>query len=281
MKKKTLFIALAGVIVLGISIVGGTMAARNASTKNDSMTSEGVITTNSLEIDLKQDNPNQTINLNSPVEVTYTISNAESDDSDVYDRFARLVIEKDFGFDTSAIEVMPIGENAADWVVVDPYKNYSKISNKYESLSGITEDENLKKVYMELAEYYKLVASNTTALNDMSEDYIYIYYKNMLGKNDSAVCHLQVVFTGSSNATYSTDSQITINATADAVQAIAAEKAIPSEWGMFVELSEDGNQILKISETPDFYEVKADSSDTTQSISDEQTPVTDTVSTSD
>ncbi len=249
MKKKALFIALAGVIVLGVSIVGGTMAARNASTKNDSMTSEGVITTNSLEIDLRQDNPNNKINLNSPVEITYTISNAEND-SESYDRFARLVIDKEFGFDTSAIEVLPVGANASDWVVVDPYKNYAKIANKYNGLVNVTEDESLKNTYKELATYYGELASKTTAIEGMSEGYIYIYYRNMLGKDDEAVCQLQVVFTGDASAKYTDDSQITINATADAVQAVAAQKAIPSEWGMYVELNNEGTQIVTISETP-------------------------------
>lgn len=250
MKKKAIIIALAGTIVLGASIVGGTMAARNVSTEDNATTSEGVIRTNSLEIKMDQQVESETIHLNDPVEITYTISNATEESEEACDRFVRIKINKEFGYDTSSVEVLPIGENAADWVVIDPLKNYEKIANKYESLARVEEVEAVKGVYESLAEYYQSVASREVAIEGVPEQYIYVYYKNSLTPNEEATCNLQVVFTGSPEAEYSADSQIIIDATADAVQAVAASKAIPSEWGMFVELSEDGKEILSISETP-------------------------------
>lgn len=248
MKKRVLLIALIGVTLIGGSIVGGTLAARNASTKDNAMTSEGTITTNDLQISLLQDVEKKQIYVNQPVEVKYTVV---ANENNGYDCFTRLMIEKGSEYQDSALEVLPIGENASDWIIIDPFKNYTKIADKYQDMAVIDAEhsemyQSLSVQYRELAERYA-----NLDLSGFSEDYIYLYYRNSLSKGESAECNLQVVFTADhKNINYSEQNTIAIDATADAVQTYAAADAIASEWGMFAEINSDNTRINCISDTP-------------------------------
>lgn len=247
MRKRVLIFALTGLLVVGAGIVGGTRAARNVSTKDNSMTSEGVITTNDLQIDLEQEVLNDRIYANQPVEVTYTVC---SNEGNGYDCFTRLLVEKETEFSDSVIEIVPVGVNAGDWIVVDPLKNYEKIAVKYQNLASMDDANselyrNLAAEYSELAEQYQ-----TYDQTGLSEDYIYLYYRKGLSSGERVACNLQLVFSTKAGIDYSTNPTFDIDVKAEAVQTFAAEAAIPSEWGMFVELNGDGNEIVRISDLP-------------------------------
>lgn len=224
MKKKTVLWILGVVVVVGLTTLGGTMAAKNASTKQDEMSSESVIKTNALQISLAQNLESDTLYLNQPMNLTYTIENkndlvdADGQPVETYDSYVRLVLHKTWGFESSDIMVECVdndGNTNDDWYV--KYANRSESGEVYEG---------------------------------MDEDTIYIYYLPMLKKGASANCKLRVTVKGDVSATYSKDCMVSFDATADAVQALVAEKAIPSEWGVFVNIDEENGAITEITSTP-------------------------------
>lgn len=217
MKKKIVLIVLTAVVAVGVLTVGGTLASRNATTEGKNQTGESVIKTDALVLKLEDhSDKNKEVCLNEPIHLSYQVTNGSDQAASDYDCFTRLVLHKTWGFEGSDLEVKLVGDSADKWQVMDPLEG---VDPAVREQMGI------------------------------DEDCIYLYYKSMLAKGQSVTCDIDVLVKGSYSTDYK-DASIVFEASAQSVQAFGADKAIPSEWGVYVALDQEGKSILGLSKEP-------------------------------
>lgn len=214
MKKKLLLMCAAGALVMATA-VGGTLADFSTSTE-----SKGVarITVNSLGIDMAADDGSGRLVLDTisampggmvQLQEQNIVNNVEGG----YALYTRVTINK-------------------KWT--NPQLDGSKI--RLYAASGETQTE--------------LVAG--TVVNDWivwhaDEEQVILYYTQPLSEGESSTNIIDAIGFDAHMGNAYANAQVQIDFVADAVQTIAAADAIPSEWGVYPVIAEDGS-IISIEE---------------------------------
>ena len=207
MKKKLILMCIAGALVM-TAVIGGTLAGFNTSTENKAVTN---ITVNELGIDLTSGSSKEidkgtiegiAIVPGGEVEIAQNIIN---DVEGGYELYTRVTIGK-------------------------KWENDKLDASKIHVYAGVGEDKS------------ELVAG--TQVNDWivwysDEEQIIMYYTKPLNAGEASKNLIDAVgFDADMDNAYA-GAKVVIEFSADAVQTIAAEDSIPSEWGVYPVIEAD------------------------------------------
>lgn len=212
MKKKIVLMSIAAVLTM-TAIIGGTLAGFNTQSRQGKTD----ITTKALGIDLVGDSiAVEAYMPGAEVSVPYYVVN---DVEDGYDLYTRVTIYKhwdDFTLDADKISLYVKG---TDGKAVE-----------------LTADENGGSVQV-----------NNWFIQYADDEQIILYYARPLASGEATEHVLDsLVVDAKIDNTYA-NQKVILEIQADAVQKIAAESSIPSEWGVYPSFDENGN-IVSIAE---------------------------------
>jgi len=223
-KKKLILMCIAGALVM-TGVIGGTLAGFNTETKSKAVTD---IKVNTLGIDMLGDSdseePDATTKADGkdikvvPGGDTVIQHNIKNDVEGGYDLYTRVTIDKKWA------------DSKKENVSLDPEKirvYAGTDDSKQELLAGVTVNDWI--VWYSDAEQ------------------IVMYYTKPLASGETTANFIDSLsFATDMNNDYA-DEKVELAFSADAVQVIAAEDSIPSEWGVYPEFNENG-EITKIVE---------------------------------
>jgi len=206
MKKKLILMCVAGVLVM-TAIIGGTLAGFNTSTESKGVTN---ITVNALGIEMLGTNSGNIAQASAddvkPGGEIELIKNIQNNVDGGYTLYTRVTIDKkwsDEELDASKIHLY-VGSG----------------DNKVELLAGVT-------------------VNNWIVWYSDAEQVIMYYTKPLVQGEVSQNLIESVSFDEDMNNSY-VGKEVMISFSADAVQTIAAEDSIPSEWGVYPVIAGDG-----------------------------------------
>ena len=206
MKKKLILMCVAGVLVM-TAIIGGTLAGFNTSTESKGVTN---ITVNALGIEMLGTNSGNIAQASAddvkPGGEIELIKNIQTNVDGGYTLYTRVTIDKkwsDEELDASKIHLY-VGSG----------------DNKVELLAGVT-------------------VNNWIVWYSDAEQVIMYYTKPLVQGEVSQNLIESVSFDEDMNNSY-VGKEVMISFSADAVQTIAAEDSIPSEWGVYPVIAGDG-----------------------------------------
>uniref|UniRef100_UPI004056CC40 hypothetical protein n=1 Tax=Acetatifactor sp. TaxID=1872090 RepID=UPI004056CC40 len=214
MKKKIVLMSVAAVLAM-TAIVGGTLAGFNTQSEQGRTD----ITTKALGIGLEEGSAQIADSYlpGEPVEMQYYVTNNVAEG---YDLYTRVTIYKYWENTELQADIINLYANDATG---------NKVELSVDSESGET------------------VRINDWFVQYADEEQIILYYAKPLAAGEATgnVMDFLVIDEKAGNA-YA-DQNVIIEIEADAVQMIAAESSIPSEWGVYPEFDENGN-IVSIAE---------------------------------
>lgn len=212
MKKKLVLMSVAAALAL-TAIIGGTLAGFNTQSEQGKTD----ITTKALGIDLVGESVE--INAYMPgaaVEVPYYVVN---DVEEGYDLYTRVTI----------------------------YKYWSDLNLEAGKISLYTKDADGNAVELTTDENGGTVRVNNWFIQYADDEQVVLYYAKPLASGEATENVLDTLIVDASIDNAYAKQKVYLDVEADAVQKIAAESSIPSEWGVYPEFDENGN-IVAITE---------------------------------
>ncbi len=219
MKKKIVLMSVAAVLTM-TAIIGGTLAGFNTQSEQ----AKTDITTKSLSIELTGENAEgrQVIEgaymPGSEVEIPRYVTNNVEEGYDLYTRVTIYKYWKD-----------------------EPQLDAAKIHLYAKDAEG-----NLVEL-MPNEETGESVRINDWFIQYADAEQVILYYAKPMASGDMTANVVDSLMIDASIDNAYADKQVVVEVQADAVQKIAAESAIPSEWGVYPGFDENGN-IVSIAE---------------------------------
>lgn len=221
-KRKLILMGVAGVLAM-TAIIGGTLAGFNTQSEQGKTD----ITTRSLGIELtgksvRMDEEKLVTDTYMPgteVNLPYYVTNNVEEG---YDLYTRVTIDKYW-------EQKENGE-------LDPAKIRLYTRNADGTLTELTAGDGAEAV-----------RTNDWFVQYADEEQVILYYARPLAAGEQTGNVLDCLVVDAEAGNEYTNQRIVLEVRADAVQKIAAESSIPSEWGVYPEFDTDGN-IVSIAE---------------------------------
>ena len=220
MKKKLILMCIAGALVM-TAVIGGTLAGFNTETKSKGVTD---ITVSTLGIKMLGDS-----------------------DSEEPDATAKA--------DGKDIKVVPGGDTVIQHNIVNDveggYDLYTRVTidKKWKDDSSL--DPEKIRVYAGEGDSKKELLAGNTINNWVvwysDAEQVVMYYTKPLASGEATANFIDSISFSADMKNEYADAQVELAFSADAVQVIAAEDSIPSEWGVYPEFNENG-EITKIVE---------------------------------
>lgn len=213
MKKKLILMSVAGILVM-TAVIGGTLAGfqtESAQGKTD-------ITTKSLGIALDEETlVADNYMPGAEVEMPYCVTNSVKEGYDLYTRVTLYKYWKD-----------------------EPELDAEKIHLYTKDASG-------NAVELKASEDGQIVQINDWFIQYADSEQIVLYYAKPMAAGDVTDNVLDTLIVDASVNNAYAGKEIVVEVIADAVQKIAADASIPSEWGVYPTFDEAGN-IVAITE---------------------------------
>lgn len=212
MKKKIVLMSIAAVLAM-TAIIGGTLAGFNTQSEQGKTD----ITTKALGIDLIGESIEVDAYMpGAEVSIPYYVIN---DVEDGYDLYTRVTI----------------------------YKYWDDLTLDANKISLYVKDANGNAVELTTDENGGTVQVNNWFIQYADDEQIILYYAKPLASGEATENVLDSLIVDAKIDNAYADKKIIVEVQADAVQKIAAESSIPSEWGVYPSFDENGN-IVAITE---------------------------------
>ncbi|MBS7302824.1 MAG: hypothetical protein KIG50_01635 [Lachnospiraceae bacterium] len=217
MKKKLVLMCIAGALVM-TAVIGGTLAGFNTSTENQGITN---ITVNTLGIEWKGNQKN-----------TEQIDATTVDD----------------------IKAVPGGEIVLNYSIVNNveggYELYARVTIDKKWANKSLDPEKIH-LYVGVGEEKKELVEGEVVNNwivwHVDKEQFILYYQKPLSAGEETTNVVDTISFDADIDNEYADQKVELNFRADAVQAAMASDSMPSEWGIYPVISEDGT-IISIEE---------------------------------
>lgn len=212
MKKKIVLMGVAAVLAM-TAIIGGTLAGFNTQSEQGKTD----ITTKALGIDLVGESIEVEAYMpGAEVSVPYYVIN---DVEDGYDLYTRVTI----------------------------YKHWDDLTLEANKISLYVKDANGNAVELTTDANGGTVQVNNWFIQYADDEQIILYYAKPLASGEATENVLDSLIVDARVDNAYANQKVILEVQADAVQKIAAESSIPSEWGVYPSFDENGN-IVSIAE---------------------------------